>query len=172
MEIKTERLTLRPISMEYLHSTHAYASDLENTRLMMFLPYESLAETESVVRRSVELWGMARPHHREFVILRDGEHIGGITLYFLDDPAEGELGWILHKKYWGRGYVTEAAKAMLEYAKNSCGIRRVIACCDSENLPSRRVMEKLGMTLAQTGARKNRSMGDAERVELIYELCL
>ena len=172
MEIRTERLVLRPVTMEYLHSTHAYASDIENTRLMMFLPYESLEETEAAIRESEEQWRMENPHHREFAILKDGEHIGGITLYFLDDPAEGELGWVLNKKYWGHGYVTEAAKAMLQYAKDCCGVRRMIACCDSENAPSRRVMEKLGMTHTITGKRTNRSMGDMERIELIYELYL
>ena len=171
MELKTARLTLKPITMEYLHSTHAYASDLENTRLMMFLPYASLRETESVVRESVRQWAMDKPHHREFAILKDGRHIGGITLYFLDEPGEGELGWILHKDHWGRGYVTEAARAMLAYAK-ACGVHRMIACCDSENAPSRRVMEKLGMRHVITGKRKNRSMGEEERIELIYELHL
>lgn len=172
MEIRTERLVLRPITMDYLRSTHAYASDLENTRLMMFLPYESLAETEAAIRESEEQWRMTNPHHREFVILKDGAHIGGITLYFLDDRTEGELGWVLNKEYWGHGYVTEAAKAMLQYAKERCGVHRMIACCDSENAPSRRVMEKLGMTHAVTGKRTNRSMGSTERIELIYELYL
>lgn len=172
MEIRTERLVLKPVSMEYLHSTHAYASDLENTRLMMFLPYASIGETEAAIRKSEEQWKMEAPHHREFVILKDDEHIGGITLYFLDDRTEGELGWILSKAFWGNGYVTEAAKAILDYAKNHCGMRRMIACCDSENAASRRVMEKLGMTLSETGKRTNRSMGDMERIELIYELYL
>ena len=172
MEIRTERLVLRPVNMEDLHSTHAYASDLENTRFMMFLPYASMEETEEVIRRSVAQWQLDAPHHHEFAILRDGGHIGSITLYFFDDRTEGELGWILHKKYWGNGYVAEAAKAMLDYAKNCCGMRRVIACCDSENAASRRVMEKLGMTHAETGRRTNRSMGDTERIELVYELYL
>ena len=171
MEIKTGRLVLKPVSMEYLHSTHAYASDLENTRLMMFLPYESIGETESVIRAAEEEWRKDEPDRCEFAILRNGEHIGGITLYFLDDRTEGELGWILNKAYWGYGYVTEAARAMLDYARENWGIRRMIACCDSENIPSRRVMEKLGMAHALTGTRKNRSM-EEERTELIYEIQL
>lgn len=172
MEIKTARLILKPVTMEYLHSTHAYASDPENTRLMMFLPYASVGETEEAIREAEEQWRMEKPHHREFVILRGEEHIGAITLYFLEDRTEGELGWVLNKKYWGSGYVTEAARAMLAYAKNHCGIRRMIACCDSENAASMRVMEKLGMVHALTGKRKNRSMGEEERIELIYELYL
>ena len=50
------------------------------------------------------------------------------------------------------------------------GISLMIACCDSENMASQRVMEKLGMKYHSTGKRKNRSTGDEERVELTYEI--
>lgn len=171
VEIRTERLLLKPVTLAELHSTHAYASDLENTRLMMFLPYDNLAETRQSICEAVLQWQMSQPHHLEFAIFADDKHIGGITLYFLDDSSEGELGWVLHKDYWGSGYTTEAARAMLAYAKEHWHIRRMIACCDSENHPSKRVMEKLGMKHALTGTRKNRSMPE-ERVELIYEIFL
>lgn len=171
MEIKTQRLCLRPVCMADLETTHAYASDPENTRLMMFLPYESLEETAQSIRDAELQW--QNPHHWEFAILKDGRHIGGITLYFLPEPGEVELGWILHKAYWHNGYVLEAARAMIDYARASLGARRVIACCDSENVASYRLMERLGMRcIVSDGARKNRSSGDEERTELIYELLL
>jgi len=172
MEIRTKRLRLKPVDMEYLQSTHVYASDLENTRLMMFLPSASLQEIENTIRESELEWAKAQPERCEFVILREEEHIGGITLYFLEDRSEGELGWVLRKDCWGRGYTTEAAAAMLDYARDRWGMRRVIAMCDSENAASYRVMEKLGMRfVCRTGGRKNRSM-EGERQELTYEIFL
>ena len=57
----------------------------------------------------------------------------------------------------------------MEYAKIKWGMGRIIACCDSENISSRIVMEKLGMKYHSTGKRKNRS-SEEERVELIYEM--
>ena len=170
-EIRTERLVLRPVEISYLQSTHAYASDLENTHFMMFLPSASLEETAQTIAAGQAEWGKSEPARCEFVILKDDIHIGGITLYFLEDRSEGELGWILSKEYWGCGYVTEAARAMLSYAKEQWQVRRVIACCDSENMASRRVMEKLGMVHVITGKRRNRSMQE-ERIELIYEIML
>lgn len=173
MQITTKRLVIKPVTMEYLHSTHAYASDVENTRLMMFLPYYSLEETARSIREAEAEWQKDVPRHLEFVILKDGVHIGGITLYFLEDRVEGEMGWVLRKDYWGCGYAKEAALAMMDYAKNAWGIRRIIACCDSENEPSYRLMEKLGMKcIKRDGVRTNRSMGDAPRVEWTCEIWL
>jgi len=169
MRITTDRLALEPISLEHLGSTHAYSSDLENTRMMMFLPYESIEETESVIRESMDMWQSDAPHHLEFVVLLDGVHIGGVTLY-PTQPGEAELGWILDKRYWGHGYAAEAVRGVMDYGRREREIRRFFAMCDSENEPSYRLMERLGMQrVPGIGARKNRS-SDEERSELMYEI--
>ena len=49
MQITTTRLTLRPLTMDCLEATHAYASDREATRLMCFLPNDSIGETEAFI---------------------------------------------------------------------------------------------------------------------------
>ena len=173
MELHTPRLTLRPADTTYLHSTHAYAGDLENTRFMMFLPYASLEETAQMLREAEAEWQKPLPERYEFVILREGAHIGGITLYMQEDRSEAELGWVLHRDYWRRGYVTEAAQALMDFAREQLGVRRIFACCDSENVASYKTMEKLGMLLCKDdGVRTNRSMGEEERVELTYEILL
>lgn len=170
-EIRTERLTLRPVTMGDLETTHAYASDLENTRYMMFLPYASLEETARAIEKAVDEWRKPEPAFCEFAIVKDGLHIGGITLYIVEDRTVGELGWVLSKDHWNRGYVTEAARAMIPYAREKWGIRRLFACCDSENEASQRVMEKLGMhCTVRDGRRTNRSMGDEARTEWVYEM--
>ena len=170
MEIRTPRLMLRPVTMADLATTHAYAGDLENTRFMMFLPYADEAETAAALREAVELWRMDSPERYEFALcLTDGTHIGGLTLYMMEDRTEAELGWVLHRDYWRRGYVTEAARALMDFAR-TLGVRRIFACCDSENVASYRAMEKLGMRLCGQGTRTNRSMGAEARVELIYDI--
>ena len=172
MEIRTPRLLLRPVTCNDLATTYAYAGDLENTRLMMFLPYADEAETAAYLLDAEQQWGMKAPDRYEFAIcLADGGHIGGLTLYMQDDRTEAELGWVLHKDYWRRGYVTEAAAAMMDFAR-SIGVKRLFACCDSENVASYKTMEKLGMKPCGQGTRTNRSMGDAERIELIYDIRL
>lgn len=172
MELHTPRLTLRPADIGDLQSTHAYAADLENTRFMMYLPYASLEETAQMLREAEAEWQKPLPDRYEFSILLEGRHIGGLTLYMQEDRSEAELGWVLHKDYWRRGYVTEAAQGMIAFAQG-LGVRRIFACCDSENMASYKTMEKLGMKLVkQDGVRTNRSMGSELRTELTYEIRL
>ena len=170
MLLTTPRLTLRPVTTADVSTTYAYAGDLENTRFMMFLPYADLTETAEYLRNAEEEWRKDAPERYEFAICLEENHIGGITLYMQEDRAEAELGWVLHKAYWRRGFVTEAALAVMDFAR-SIGVRRIFACCDSENVASYRTMEKIGMRLVKDdGVRTNRSMGAQQRVELTCEV--
>ena len=149
MIIRTDRLTLCPAGIAYLDSTCAYAMDLENTRFMM---------------------NLRAPEYHEFAIVLDGEHIGGVSLFREDDPNLAELGWIIHKKHWGKGIVAEAARAVMDFGVRELHIRHYYAHCDAENIASARVMEKLGMRrTGVSGGRKNRS-SDEERMEYQYEI--
>ena len=57
-----------------------------------------------------------------------------------------EIGWRLGSKYWGKGYATEGAKAVVAYGFNQCHLNEIVSFTVPENIRSRRVMEKLGMT--------------------------
>ena len=172
MEIHTPRLLLRPVTAADLATTYAYAGNLENTRLMMFLPDADEAETALHLAEAEEQWRMDAPERYEFAVCLAGQHIGGVTLYMQEDRTEAELGWVLHRDYWRRGYVTEATNAVIEFARE-LGVRRIFACCDSENVASYRTMLKLGMCLCKDdGVRTNRSMGEEKRVEWTCEMFL
>lgn len=63
---------------------------------------------------------------------------------------EPELGYRLHKAAWGKGYGTEGSRALIRKGFAELGVRRVVASTYQDNLGSRRVMEKAGMTLVRT----------------------
>ena len=63
----------------------------------------------------------------------------------LPDAPGVEIGWLLAKSHWGQGLAPEGARAVLDFAWNEAGLPEVGACTYRGNLPSRRVMEKLGM---------------------------
>lgn len=171
MRITTRRLALEPISLEYLESTYAYASDLENTRYMCFYPHDSIEETRAFIRSGMEEWEKERPARYEFVVLEGERQVGSITLDRLEDGAV-DLTWILDKRFWGRGYAVEAARAAMAWGRDNADMNRFVAMCDSENERSRRLMERLGMRrVPGVGKRKNRS-SDEERLELTYELVM
>ena len=63
--------------------------------------------------------------------------------YFGDHTYE--IGWVFHPEYQGKGYASEAARAVLAFGFNKMKLHRIIATCQPENTASHRVMEKIGM---------------------------
>ncbi len=94
----------------------------------------------------------ARYHEDGFshfaVIEKEGGAFVGVMgpiVEVVEDVAYTGLGYILKKQYWGKGYATEGAKACMQYAFTVLKAQKVIAEIRPENLPSRRVAERLGM---------------------------
>lgn len=172
LEIDTERLILKPLGMEYLQTTFEYASDIENTRYMVHLPDETIEEAKEFLTRVEEEWQKEEPDYYEFAVILDGAHIGAVCVYLDENRTSGELGWILNKKYWGNGYAYEAADAVIDFVAGNLGIMHFVAHCDSENVASYKIMEKLGMQRTDSyHGRKNRS-SDEDREEYQYEIDL
>lgn len=170
VRLTTQRLLLVPHGTKYLDTTHEYASDIENTKYMMALPSDSLEATRDFLLSCEKEWEKETPTFYEFAILREGVQIGSIGLYRNEQSDTVELGWILAKDYHKCGYATEAAKAVMEYAKEQIGITHFVAHCDSENTASENVMKKIGMTKVSChGGRKNKN-SDEERQEYMYEI--
>ena len=72
--------------------------------------------------------------------------IGRCGLKITDpESREGALWYVLHPALWGRGYITEAARALLAFGFTELDLHRVFVDCDPENIGSARVAEKLGM---------------------------
>ena len=167
LEIKTSRLTLRPLSTSYLTTTHEYASDLDVTKYMYYLPNHTVAETLQFLQWCEEEWSKDCPNDYEFAICLDGKHIGAVSLSRVDGDVY-ELGWILAKECQGNGYATEAARALVDLAK-SLGAKKLIAHCDTRNIASCRVMEKLGMSLLLEQERRYRDERGLAR-EYLYSM--
>lgn len=160
--LKTERLTLRPIRLTDLETTFAYAGSADNTRYMLFLPYSSVEEARQELSRMEEKGNREPPRDYFFAIeLADrGIHIGEISLELDETLTEAELGWIIHRDYWGKGITTEAAIAVRDFAFVTLGLKKLFSHCDSRNVGSYRVMEHIGMALEATGSRRNRMNGE------------
>jgi RimJ/RimL family protein N-acetyltransferase len=83
------------------------------------------------------------------ILKPDGEFAGdcGLTRQPVDDVTEMEVGYHLARRHQGQGLATEAARACLDYAFSNLGLHRVISLIRPENLPSRRVAERNGMSV-------------------------
>lgn len=168
--IETERLRIVPSGPQYLAAVHAYAADRENTAYMLFLPNREIQETAVFLERVAQEWQKDSPAFFEFALLYEGQPIGAVSVDL--EGGAAELGWILHKAYWGQGFAYEAAAAVVQYFAERRGITHFIAHCDTQNTASYRLMEKLGMVrTGESGGRRNHG-GDEESREYQYELIL
>lgn len=83
------------------------------------------------------------------IVTRDDERLAGVQILKpFDDLPYVDLGWRLHPDAWGRGYATESACGAVSYAFDVLGLDEVAAVTLPDNVRSRRVMERLGMTYA------------------------
>ena len=146
MELKTKRLTIRPVQLGDEAAIHEYAGDRSIT-MMYFLPNETFEETAEFVKRNVREWNSQDQLDFEFVILYDGKIIGGCDadLSHSDDRSYATLGWIINRNYRNRGFASEAAGALLAFAFTDLGVGKVYAQCDINNPASYGVMRKIGM---------------------------
>jgi RimJ/RimL family protein N-acetyltransferase len=145
--IVTDRLELRPFTAADLEAAHAVYADAGFNRFSTSGPARTIADSRARVERHIahqaangfSMWPV---FHRE-----DATMIGicGLMLVEFTGP-ELEVGWRLVESRWGLGYATEAGRACLEFGFRDLGLERIIAICDRENIASRRVMEKIGMT--------------------------
>jgi len=84
-------------------------------------------------------------------LVETGEYIGGIGLIGISEThLRAEMGYVVAVEYWSRGYCTEAATAVLDYAFKEMGLHRVYAHHFARNPASGRVMQKIGMTYEGT----------------------
>jgi RimJ/RimL family protein N-acetyltransferase len=77
-----------------------------------------------------------------------GEFIGRCGLVHLamqHDHPDVEIGYMFYPKSWGKGYATEVAKELLRWGFEELKLPFILGVCRKENIPSRRVLEKLGM---------------------------
>lgn len=164
----SNRITLEPLGLKHLGTVHEYASDLENTRYMVHLPNETIEETRAFLERKEAEWKKEVPESYEFAVLLGEVHIGAVCAYLNEERTEAEIGWIINKKYWRKGYAVEAAKLLLDFCKKEINIHKFTAVCDTENVGSYRVMEKLGMkrVCVRDGRKKQGFGGIQQRISI------
>lgn len=140
------RLLLRAFTLDDVENLLACFGDPE---VMRHYPatYDR-GQTEDFVRRQLERY-RTKGYGVWAVELRDtGTFIGavGITPREIEGREELEIGFMLLKSFWSKGYATEAARACCEHAFSVLGLERVICLIDPANHPSQRVAERVGMT--------------------------
>lgn len=137
-ELRTERLTLRPFRLSDVDDVLRYSSDPE---------WAFFARPDDPTREQIEhelaRWAARDPlHELVLAVVLDNRVVGNVDLTFEDDSAD--LGYGIARDLWGRGFATEAARAVRDFGFTSTPLQRMTARHDPRNPASGRVLEKLG----------------------------
>ena len=147
MQIETQRLLLREFTLDDFTDVHAYASQPETVRYMDWGPNTPEQTHDFLHRKLASQQALPRGEYELAVLLREtGRIIGGVGLRVSrPDHFAGDMGYTFNPGFWGKGYGTEAAAAILAFGFGDLKLHRIYATCDPENRGSARVMEKIGM---------------------------
>ncbi|WP_027109217.1 GNAT family N-acetyltransferase [Lacticigenium naphthae] len=139
--IETERLLLRPVTMEDAEAMFEYASD-EETAYYVFEKHGTLADTKDAIAHHF----MQHPLGKYGIELKsENKLIGTIEIRLKGKHHRGELGYVMNPGYQRKGYVTEAAAAIVRVGFEEFGLERIYAMFDDRNEPSKKVLERIGM---------------------------
>lgn len=148
--IETERLVLRLPRVEDAADLAVAYSDPEAVRYLGDGTTSTLAEVEAAIPQWLERWEMWGLGFFSLERRGDGRVLGRAGFLQWDPEtweiggSETEIGWLLGQEHWGRGYATEAALALRDWAFEERGLSRLISLIQHGNLRSVRVAEKIG----------------------------
>jgi [ribosomal protein S5]-alanine N-acetyltransferase len=145
--LETERLTLRPFTPEDATAVYQLVKewDVASTTLNIPHPYEP-AMADSWIRSHTISAAAGDGFTLALIERAGGALIGSIALRLSPPHDRGELGYWVGRPYWGQGYITEAARAVMKHGFEVLNLNRIEAHHLTRNPASGRVMQKLGMT--------------------------
>jgi len=172
--LETKRLILREWREEDFDAYHAMNSD---PLVREFYPgLQSMEKSRDFMRRAAEQDLRYGYFFQPVIEKESGDFVGdlGLARIEFDAPFTGgtEIGWMLRRQYWGRGYAVEMARALLDHAFHHLKLPEVVAFTVPINKRSRRVMEKLGMQHDPEGGFEHPAVpaGHAYRPHVLYRI--
>jgi RimJ/RimL family protein N-acetyltransferase len=172
VKLRTERLLLRPFAAGDFDAVLAMQADAGVVRYLYWDP-RTADEVREVLARKSRCRALERPgDNLAFAVVLDatGEVVGDCGLQWHDnDYRQGEVGFIVHPEHQGRGYATEAARAVLRIGFEEVGLHRIVGRSEARNVGSARVLERLGMR-REAHLIENEYVKGEWQSELVYAL--
>lgn len=148
--IETERLRLRMLHIADAEALFHYVSQDAVTKYMLWESHTSLRQTKKYIKMitrkyldGVYAWAITLKDTKEFIGMVDFSE-------FTQEARIAEIGYSLSYTYWGKGIMSEAVQAVIDFGFNELYLERIYARCFAENIGSERVMQKAGMTYEGT----------------------
>ena len=143
--LETERLMLRPLEKKDVQEVFdCWMQDEDVCRYMYWHSTDDINVAEYFIDFELTMIDSDQ-WFRWLTVEKESQNICGTCLiYYHEDEKAWDIAYNLGKKYWGKGYATEAMRRVMEYGKDVLGIKEIIAAHAIENTLSERVITKLG----------------------------
>ncbi len=141
--LTTERLTLRPLRHSDAPDLFEAFSDEEACKYWSHAAHKTVEQSQArvdevIAKNDLQTWVITQS--------KDGPALGWVVLVPGHREGVAELGYIICRSAWGKGFMAEAANAVVDYGFGIEKYRRIFADMDPENIGSTRIAEKCGMT--------------------------
>ncbi|MDP1854232.1 MAG: GNAT family N-acetyltransferase [Candidatus Omnitrophota bacterium] len=148
-EISGERITLRKLRFSDSEDIYQNVKDREIIRWTLNIPHPYFKDSATRFIRKTHYDARKKKAYAFGIMLKkENKVIGVITLLKLDyKNRNAEIGYWLGKRYWEQGFMTEAAKLLIEFGFRRLKLHKIYAGLFEENIASRRVLEKSGFKL-------------------------
>lgn len=144
--LETERLLLRDLTLEDAEDLFEYASDPDVSRYNIWSVHKSLEDSKRFLSTVMEQYKNHELADWGIIHKADKKLIGTCGLAsWIQDQRRAEIGYVLSKKYWGKGYMLEAVHPVIAFGFQMMKLNRIEGRCILLNTASARVMEKVGM---------------------------
>ncbi len=171
--LETERLLLRPVRQKDLEALHAFWIEPEVRRYLWDDKIISKAAVADIIASSEHAFEQFGYGFFTLAVKNEPELLMGFCGNRLfEDQVQVELLYGILPDYWGKGLGSEAARAVLRYDFEQCGLDNIIAATDTPNQRSVRVLQRLGMSFLERREWHgldtvfyNLSKGDFEEIE-------
>lgn len=152
LHCETSRLILRELELSDFEDIHEYAQNGEVMQFQKWGP-NTKAETIKYLQEAlIQIHHQPRLQYNFAIQMKKTKKvIGSCGLFRKENDLQSvKIGYILNPLYWRKGLGTEAVKEMISYIRSDLGIIHISATCDTRNIASRELLEKLGFELIET----------------------
>jgi uncharacterized cupin superfamily protein/RimJ/RimL family protein N-acetyltransferase len=144
--LKSERLILRAIETTDAKAIYQYASNPKVARLLIWEHHKTIADSEAFIKFIQQGYLSGIPNFAICLKENPSEMIGSVGAMWVSEKNKTmELGIALGEEHWGKSYSSEAMLTLIKFLWESFDVERIQSQCKSENLQSKRMMEKMGM---------------------------
>ena len=148
--IETERLILRELTLADVDGMFELDADPEVVKHLAQKPFTSKEQSKEVINSVLQQYAENNIGRWAVVEKTTNEFVGWSGLKLITEPTNGhvnyyDIGYRLIRRFWGKGYATESAKAAIRYGFDVLNTDTIYGMCHVNNAGSEKVLEKLGL---------------------------